>query len=160
MITKQTTIYKCEHCRKWGQVKAAMEKHERHCPNNPNREPKAGELYGNRYNSWFLHASFCDDPSQHPFIPEEDGMIWDGQEWLPVPEYREGLYGEPEWPFVIVGYDDGRELSCHLQEERYDRIRALDITFGSMWATNERARRIEAFKPKMLPPPSADDVVR
>lgn len=35
MITETKTIYKCEHCRKLYQVKAAAERHEAKCKRNP-----------------------------------------------------------------------------------------------------------------------------
>ena len=35
MITKKTTIYICEHCRKVYQIKSFAEKHEKYCTKNP-----------------------------------------------------------------------------------------------------------------------------
>jgi hypothetical protein len=35
MITETKTIYKCEHCRKLYQVKAAAERHENKCKRRP-----------------------------------------------------------------------------------------------------------------------------
>ncbi|MHB9105790.1 MAG: hypothetical protein ACYDCO_01925 [Armatimonadota bacterium] len=154
MITKQTTIYKCEHCRKWGQVKAAMVKHERHCASNPYREPKAGELYGNEYNNRFFRYPEGENRCQH--MPSEDGMIWTGYDWLPVPEFHEGRYGEPQYPAVGI-YDNHNEGGTPLDKVRTsDRLQALEKDYGPAWGIVERSRRIEAAKSKMLPPPERD----
>lgn len=38
MITKQKNVYYCEFCKKYRLTKPSMEKHEKHCTLNPDRE--------------------------------------------------------------------------------------------------------------------------
>lgn len=44
MRTKTKTVYYCDFCKKNGLQKKAMEKHERHCTMNPERDCKWGLL--------------------------------------------------------------------------------------------------------------------
>ena len=151
MITKQTTIYKCEHCRKRLLTKRAMAMHERHCPCNPERIPKTGELYSEeiRFFPW-TEDEFCRNE------PDDRGVIWDGEQWQPVPEYRYHHYHDG-WPEVSIYGDE--EGGTPLNRVRLDeRILALVEDYGPDWAADERARRIEAAKPKMLPPPAGTDL--
>lgn len=42
MIERRKLVFYCEHCRKHGMSRHAMEKHERHCTLNPNRTCRWG----------------------------------------------------------------------------------------------------------------------
>jgi hypothetical protein len=149
MKQRIVTIYQCEHCyqpRPYMTKGNAM-KHETRCPKNPGRTPRTGELYAlfesKEFNFQIKHRQrwFVSD-STAMNEPREDGMIWSGEEWLPIPGFGrrlDGIWMNNPWQISALT-DDGEYVDIE-RISLCKRIPMLAKVYGESWAADERKRR-------------------
>lgn len=89
-----TEAYRCPHCRKLYVSQCWADRHVRHCWNNPNREPKLGEITVIDWHEPLVQGGA-------PWYPGKPGLCYTPDGWQAVPGYS----SEPDsyieaWPVV------------------------------------------------------------